>query len=391
MHSISRKIEGLLRDHLGAQGPVPLHSPQFAAADQALVKDCLDTGWVSSVGAYVGQFEELIATATNSRYAIATVNGTAALHAILVGLGIQRGDLVICPALTFIGTANAISMCGAEPMFIDSDPETLGLSASALGRFLAEECTLKNGRVVHSGTTRNVSAILPVHIFGHPAEMDSLISIAAEYGLPVIEDAAEALGSSYHGQSCGALGRAAMLSFNGNKIITTGGGGMILTNDEDLAKRLRHLTTTARVGANWEFNHDMVGFNYRLPNLNAALGCAQMQKLSENIGRKRKLAGLYDDLFEQETQAVFIRERPDTRVNYWLNAILVDSKDLRDRILQETNDRDIMTRPCWRLLADTPAYIDAPVFGDLAGARAIADHLVNLPSSAWLVKEDLAE
>jgi perosamine synthetase len=386
MHPASNRVESLLRDRIGVAGPVPLHSPQFDNSDWAPVKDCIDTGWVSSVGSYVSRFEEMVASASGTGFAVATVNGTAALHAALIGLGVQGGDLVICPALTFVGTANAISMCGAEPIFIDSDTETLGLSVPELSRFLSENCTRTNGLVEHRDTGKRVAAIIPVHLFGHPVDMDGLVSVVTEHGLPVIEDAAEALGSTYHGRPCGSLGHAAILSFNGNKIITTGGGGMIVTDDEQLAIRLKHLTTTARIGTSWEFDHDMVGYNYRLPNLNAALGCAQMEKLDQYISQKRKLASLYADTFNEVPEVTFVRERPGVHANYWLNAILVDGRETRDQILQETNDRDIMTRPCWRLLPDTPAYGNAPVCGAFDGARLIADRLINLPSSAWLVE-----
>jgi perosamine synthetase len=364
-----------LRRELGAAGDIALHEPWFRGNEWTYVRECIDTGWVSTAGAYVGRFEALLAGATAAAHAVATVNGTAALHLALHALGVGRGDAVICPALTFVATANAVAMCGATPVFVDSDPATLGLDPAKLERFLADR----------PGGAARVAAIVPVHIFGHPADMDAIRGIAARHGIPVIEDATEALGSRYRGRACGAIGAIGVLSFNGNKIVTTGGGGAVLCNDPALAARLRHLATTARRDEGFQHVHDDVGFNYRLPNLNAALGCAQLENLDEFVELKRGLAHGYAQALADVPALSVFTEQSWARSNYWLSAVFLRDRGARDAFLAETNARGIATRPCWRLLCDLPMFRDAPRGDALPGAREIEARLVNLPSSPQLM------
>jgi perosamine synthetase len=288
-------VDAVLAD---ASRPVELHEPRFGARERELVLDCIDTGWVSTAGKYAGQFEQMVVAATGVRHAIAIVNGTAALHAALLVEGVKPDDEVILPSITFVATANAVSHTGAVPHFVDSSWETLGLDPAALERHLREIATSRGGETVNRHTGRAIRAIVPVHIFGHPVDMVPLLAVAAKYGLAVVEDATESLGSIWQGKACGSFGHSSVLSFNGNKIITTGGGGMILTEDDEYARRVRHFTTTAKKPHAWSFDHDEVAYNYRLPNINAALGCAQMEKLPEFLANKRRLAERYLDIFE---------------------------------------------------------------------------------------------
>jgi len=386
------RLVGHFRQREGRQGTIALHEPWFRGHEWDYVKDCLDTGWVSSVGAYVDRFEAMVAEACGTRFAIAAVNGTAATHVLLHALGIGPGDLVVVPALSFVATANAVAHCGAVPAFIDIDPATLGMSPAALRDFLAGECEWGGGLLRHRASGGRVAVVMPVHIFGHPCDMDGLNAVAAEYGLPLIEDAAEALGSRFRGRPCGGLGRAAMVSFNGNKLVTTGGGGMVVTDDEALARRIKHLSTTARVGKGWVFDHDEVGFNYRLPNLNAALGCAQMEALADTVARKRGLAQLYRELAEGIGGLSVFAEQPWAEGNYWLNAVIFEAPRKRDAFLDASNAVGLQTRPCWRLLCDLPMYRDAPRgAGGLEAARRVESRLVCLPSSAFLHPGPVAE
>ena len=379
------RLEGFLRGRLGAAGPVALHEPSFEGNEWAYVKDCLDTGWISTAGAYVAKLEEMTARACGAAHSIAVVNGTSGLHAALLGVGVRPGDLVVCPALTFIATANAVSHCGAQPLFADVDAETGGLSATKLVALFESDCATGPDGLIYRPSGRRVAAVVPVHLFGHPADMADLRALATEYGLALVEDAAEALGSLYGGRPCGSLGDAGVISFNGNKTVTTGGGGMIVTNDAALAARLKHLTTTARVPDRWWFDHDAVGFNYRMPNINAALGCAQMELLPEFIARKRRLAALYQDLFRDLAEVSMLTEPAGTTSNYWLNALMFRDAPSRDRFLQMTNDRGIQTRPCWRLIPETAAYREAPRATDLSTAQDIVARLVNIPSGPRLL------
>jgi perosamine synthetase len=380
------RLEEFYRRRLGYKGTVPLHAPSFGRIDRDYVLDCIDSGWVSTAGAYVPRFEACLREFCGSHDAIATVNGTAALHIALVALGVRPGDLVICPPLTFVATANAVAYCGAEPVFCDVERSTLGLNPQAVERFLRSQCRRAGQTCVHVASGRTVSAIVPVHTFGHPVQMDELLALGRDWGIPIIEDATEALGSTYKGKACGSLGRVGVFSFNGNKICTTGGGGMVVTDDDALGAKIRHLATTAKVSDGWEFVHDAVGYNYRLPNLNAALGCAQMSRVPGHVASKRRLRTLYADLLDGVGGLAVFQEPPQTRSNYWLNAVLCTDRKQRDRLLAESNRRDIQTRPCWRLMPDLAPFASAPRADDLTVARELADRIVNIPSSPELAQ-----
>lgn len=383
--SLISRLDGFFREELRLDGVVPLHAPRFTGKEKQYVDECVETSWVSSVGAFVSRFEEQVAAACHCRHGIATVNGTAALHLALHALGVGRGDLVLCPALTFIGTANAIAASGADPLFVDSSPSDLGVSAAKLADFLSREAERRNGACFHRDSGRRIAALVPVHIFGHPVDFDPLAELADEWGILVVEDAAESLGSRYRSRPCASLARVAALSFNGNKVVTTGGGGMLVTNDEALARRLKHLSTTARVAHAWDFNHDEVAFNYRLPNINAALGCAQMERLDELLAAKRRLTRRYAELLNGLEGVRLFQEQPWAESNYWLNAVFLPDLEARNQFLETSKAHSIQTRPCWRLLPETEAWQHAAVADDLAGARWIAEHLVNIPSSPSLM------
>src|SRR6185436_14517379 len=331
-----------------AEAPRPgaLHEPVFEGDEWRNVKDCLDTGWVSSVGAYVDRFESELGELAGG-YAIAVMNGTAALHACMLVAGVEANDEVLVPALTFIATANAVSYCGAVPHFVDSDPRTLGVDPERLGRYLAEAAATRDGGLWNRRTGRRIRAIVPMHTFGHPVDMDALLEVAARFHLAVIEDAAESLGSTYKGRHTGALAPIGALSFNGNKIITTGGGGAIVTRDRATAATAKHLTTTARLPHRWSFLHDQVGYNYRMPNLNAALGCAQLAALPALVRRKRALADRYAGAFAGLKGARIFREPEFAASNYWLNVLLLDegASGKRDEILDASNAAGVHTRP----------------------------------------------
>ena len=364
---------------------VALHEPEFAGDEWALVKDCLDTGWVSSVGKYVDRFEQEIAATCGAAHGVAVVNGTAALHIALLVTGVAPGDEVIIPALTFVATANAVAYAGAHPHLVDSAPSTLGIDPVALRRHLESIADRSSGRTRNRETGRRLAAIVPMHVFGHPVDLDGLLAVADAYDLPVIEDAAESLGSLYRGRPCGARARIGALSFNGNKIVTTGGGGALVTNDPDLARRAKHLTTTARTPHRWSFVHDEIGYNYRLPNLNAALGCAQLAQLDGFVARKRRLAARYLDGFAGLKGFSVFREPEGSTSNYWLNAILLDPDraNERDALLATANDAGLMCRPVWTLMHHLPMFAAAPR-APLPVAEDIALRLINIPSSAKL-------
>lgn len=389
VQTILGRLDGFYRERLGIDGDVPLHEPWFRGNESAYVQECIDTGWVSSAGPFVDRLESALGSTCGPAHAVAVVNGTAALHITLRCLGVGADDAVICPALTFVATANAISYCGAVPIFADSDLETAGLDAAKLATFLADACDRGEHGVRHRDSGRRIGAIVPVHVFGHPVDLDPIIELGHSYGLPVIEDATESLGSRYHGRPCGALGTAGVLSFNGNKIITAGGGGAVLTRDEALARRIRHLTTTARRENGFRHDHDEVGFNYRIPNINAALCCAQLEQLDDFVARKRTLAGLYAELLGDIPGVSVFTECSWAKSNYWLNWVLLEDTDTRDALLGESNARGILARGCWRLLPDLAIYRDAPRTDDLSGARSIEARLVNLPSSPSLMPDDL--
>jgi perosamine synthetase len=383
-------LEQLYRGRLGRQGAVPLHEPWFRGNEWSYVKECLDTGWVSSAGAYVDRFERSIARTCGVDHAIATASGTVGLHVALHALGVAAGDLVVCPAISFVATANSAAHCGAGPLFLDVD-DRLNLDAGQLEQFFTRECEPAGGRLRHLSTGQRVAAVTAVHLFGHPADIERIAELCARHGVPLLEDAAEALGSRYRGRHCGAFGHAGVLSFNGNKILTTGGGGAVITNDAVLARRIRHLTTTARIAHGFEYDHDEVGYNYRLPNLNAALGCAQLEWLDDALARKRRLAAIIVDELGGLPGIELLRQPEGAESNFWLNGFLLDCVDWRDSVLGETNKRGLQTRPCWRLLADLPMYRSAPTgAAGIGRARDRAARLINIPSSPDLVSDDVA-
>jgi perosamine synthetase len=365
--------------------PVPLHEPRFAGREWDYVKSCLDSGWVSSAGSFVDRFEMELASLCQTRAAVATVNGTAALHVGLHLVGVRPGDEVIMPSLTFVATANAVTYCGAVPHFVDADPVHLGLNPEALAKQLQRIARPQADLCINRETGRPIRAIVPVHVFGHPCDMDAIVGIAGQFGISVVEDATESLGSLYHGKPSGGLSRVGVLSFNGNKIITTGGGGAIVTNDDDLARRARHLTTTAKLPHPWAFLHDEIGWNYRLPNLNAALGLAQIEQIAEFVAAKRALARRYADVFSGVRGVTFVMEPPGTVSNYWLNALLLDDSSgvARDETLAAAHAAGLLTRPVWMPMHKLEMFRECPR-GPLTATESIAQRLINLPSSAVL-------
>lgn len=385
--SVPQVILDTLRQALGPQdGTIALHEPQFAAREWEYLKDCLDSTFVSSVGAYVDRFEAALAAYAEVDHAVAVVNGTAALHVALMLVGVERDDEVLLPALTFVGTANAVGYIGAVPHFADCDATTLGLDPEKLSRHLSQIAEIQqDGTCKNRQTGRRIAAVLPVHVFGHPVDMDALSGVAAQYGLPVVEDAAESLGSRYKGRMTGGLSTVAALSFNGNKVVTTGGGGALLTNDGVLARAAKHLTTTAKQPHRWSFEHDQLGYNYRMPNLNAALGCAQLEQLTAFIAAKRRLASRYQTLFSGVDGVSVVTEPAFAESNYWLNALLLDEDKagLRDEILERTNDAGIMTRPAWTPMHHLPMFSACPRM-DLSMTESLVRRLINIPSSAIL-------
>jgi aminotransferase in exopolysaccharide biosynthesis len=364
-------------------GPVVLHEPRFAGNEWIYLKECLDSTFVSSVGTFVDRFEAEIAAYTGAKHAIAVVNGTAALHIALKLAGVQSGDEVLVPALTFVATANAVTYCGAVPHFVDSEERTLGVDPTKLRHYLEHETELRNGLCCNRRTGQIIRALVPMHTFGHPVDLDGVLAVARDFGLALVEDAAESLGSFYHGQHTGTFGLLGTLSFNGNKTITTGGGGAILTNDTELARHAKHLTTTAKLSHRWEYGHDEVGYNYRLPNLNAALGCAQLEQLQCMLADKRRLFHRYQTAVDGLHNVRLMREPDGCRSNYWLQAILLDRSATaqRDAILTATNDAGLITRPVWTLMHRMQHFVDCPRMS-LDQAESIEGRLINIPSSA---------
>lgn len=360
-------------------GFVPLHRPIFEGNERQYLVDCIDSNFVSSVGAKVTEFEQRIADFAGSKYAIATVNGTAALHVALDLAGVRSGEEVITQALTFIATCNATRYCDAWPVFVDVDRDTLGMSPSALRRFLEEFAEQRPEGVFNRTSGRRLAACVPMHTFGLPCRIAEIVAICQEYGIPVVEDAAESLGSYVGDQHTGSFGTLGTFSFNGNKVITTGGGGMIVTNDEALALRAKHITTTAKVPHAWEFVHDEVGYNYRMPNLNAALGCAQMERLPDMLAIKAGIAARYAALLDGSA-IEFVQPLSGTTTNHWLNAVLLEDREARDAFLEYTNSREVMTRPVWRPMHHLDMFAHCQHDG-LANSLWLEDRLVNLPSS----------
>jgi perosamine synthetase len=371
------------------QAAVALHEPLFRGNEWNYVKECIDTGWVSSVGRYVDKFEEMLADFTGAGRAVAVVNGTAALHICLRLVGVQPNDEVLVPALSFVATANAVVYCHAVPHFVDSEARTLGLDPHKLDVYLRDIGDVRSNGCYNRVTGRRIKAVVPMHTFGHPVDLDPLIEVCERFKLELVEDAAESLGSFYKGKHTGTFGKVAALSFNGNKIVTTGGGGAILTNDPQLGKLAKHLTTTAKVPHAWEFIHDQVGYNYRMPNINAALGCAQLERLPSFIESKRVLAERYRASFEELEGVEFYREPDFARSNYWLNVLLLGPEyaDQRDPVLTAANQNGIMTRPVWKLLDSLGIYGQCPSM-DLSTAKSLEQRIINIPSGAALGGND---
>ena len=358
---------------------IPLHRPVFEGNERQYLIDCIDSNFVSSVGAKVAEFEEKVAEFTGSKYAVATVNGTAALHVAIELAGVKPGDEVISQALTFIATCNAISYAGAKPLFIDVDVDTMGLSPAALKLFLEQNAEKKDKGTFNKISGKKISACVPMHTFGFPCRIAEIAEICSDWGIALIEDAAESLGSYVGSHHTGTFGSMTALSFNGNKVITTGGGGMIITDDSELAHRAKHITTTAKVPHPYEFVHDEIGYNFRMPNLNAAIGCAQMEYLDDFLTVKAKLADQWSNFFN-ERGIVFVRAIDGNKANHWLNTIILNSREDRDEFLKATNDNNVMTRPIWTLMSKLPMFKDCQSDG-LKNSLWLEDRVVNIPSS----------
>lgn len=382
------RIIDRVRSVAGASpGPVLLHQPLFEGNESRYVQECIETGWVSSAGNFVTQFERQLCELAGSRHAIAVVNGTAALHIALMLAGVESGDEVLMPSLTFVATANAVAYCAAIPHFCDVSSKTLGIDPGKLDEYLQTIGEVRGDDCRNRQTGRKIAAIVPMHTFGHPVEMNELMEVAKRWRIPIVEDAAESLGSYYGGKHTGVFGRLGILSFNGNKIVTTGGGGAILTDDDELAAKARHITTTAKIPHPWEYVHDVTGYNYRMPNLNATLGCAQLERLPDFLDRKRRLAQRYMDAFADMQDVKVFVEPPGCRSNYWLNTLILSEADirLRDRLLFELNEAKLQSRPAWRPMHQLSMYKDCPRM-DLSQTEDLAMRIVNVPSSAGLVE-----
>ena len=363
-------------------GFIPLHEPHFIGNEKKYLNECMDSTFVSSVGKFVGEFEEKIAKYTGAKYAVATSNGTSALHISLMLANVESGDEVITQPLTFVATCNAINYCGAKPIFIDVDKDTMGMSPVALEAFLKENAIIKDQQCVNKSTGNIIKVCVPMHTFGHPCRIDEIQRICKEWHIILVEDSAESLGSFYNNQHTGTFGELGVISFNGNKIITSGGGGCILTNSEELAKKAKHITTTAKEPHKWEYTHDLVGYNYRMPNLNAALIVAQLEQLEGFLKSKRFLAKSYEDFFN-DGNIQFVSEPENSKSNYWLNSIILKDKIQRNLFLDETNSQSVMTRPIWTLMNKLPMFKEAQC-GDLTNSEWLEDRVVNIPSSVVL-------
>lgn len=377
-------IVEFVRDTYKTDEFIPLHAPRFDGNEKAYVMETIESTFVSSVGKFVDDFERKIESYTGTAKAVATVNGTAALHAALYMADVQRGDLVITQALTFVATCNALYHMGAEPIFLDVSPVSLGLCPKAVDAFLEENAEVTDAGCIHKQTGRRIKATVPMHTFGHPVELDELVAVCLRWNITLVEDAAESLGSFYKDKHTGTIGDYGAVSFNGNKIITTGGGGMVLCKTQEFGERTKHVTTTAKVPHPYEFFHDEPGFNYRMPNLNAALGCAQMEVIGQYLKKKRQLAKCYRDFF-QETDFKFVTEPEYGQSNYWLNAIICPDKESREEVLTGTNGSGVMTRPIWQLMHRLPMFENS-IRGDLTYSELIEAHLINLPSTPIEIK-----
>lgn len=376
-----RELISFIRDWYGTDDFIPLHEPRFKNIDRQFVLDAIDSTFVSSVGEYVDRFEKELAEYFGVEHAVVTVNGTAALQTAIRLVGTENGDEVITQPLTFVATANAISLNNATPVFVDVNRDTLGLCPNALEKYFNRYALKRTQGVYNRTTGKRIAAIVPMHTFGHPCKMGKILEVAGHWNIPVVEDSAEAIGSRIGEKHCATFGKMGVLSFNGNKTITSGGGGAIVTNDKDLAIRAKHLTTTAKIDHPWEFIHDEIGFNFRMPNLNAALACAQLKQLDNILKDKRELAIAYNEFFRGKELGLYFCEPEGCDSNYWLNALITSDIIQRDNFLKQTNEAGIMTRPVWRLLPDLKIYKNCQT-DDLKNARYLAERIVNIPSSA---------
>lgn len=382
MESSYKKITDFIHDLYGAP-EVPLHAPCFIGNEKKYLTECVDTTFVSSVGQFVDRFEEKMAQYTGAARAVTCVNGTNALHLALLLVGVARGDEVLTQALTFIATCNAIRYIDAHPVFLDVDQSTMGLSPDAMREWLSRNAEVKDSQCFNKNTQRRIKACVPMHTFGHPARIDEIAAVCEEYHIELVEDAAESLGSLYKGQHTGLFGRVGVISFNGNKTITTGGGGMLLLNNEELGAQAKHLTTQAKVPHRWEFIHDRVGYNYRMPNINAALGCAQLEHLEEFVLNKRETAEKYHAFFATIDDMDYFLEPENCRSNYWLNTILLKDRQAQQDFLQYTNAHGIMTRPAWQLMNRLEMFKGCETDG-LKHTQWLEERIVNIPSSVRL-------
>lgn len=378
-----KQITDFIRGLYGNQEFTPLAVPRFMGNEKKYLNECIDTTFVSSVGKFVDRFEEDMARYTGAKKAVVCVSGTNALHMALMLVGVERDDEVLTQALTFIATCNALSYIGAHPVFLDVDVATMGLSPDAVKEWLAKNAEIRNGQCYNKRTGRRVKACVPMHTFGHPVRIEELVAVCDEWHIELVEDAAESIGSLYKGKHTGTFGKIGALSFNGNKTITTGGGGMLLFNDEELGAYAKHLTTQAKIPHRWEFRHDHIGYNYRMPNINAALGCAQLEHIEEYVEDKRATAAAYRDYFSRMDGIEFFVEPDNTRSNYWLNAVLLPNREEQQAFLQYTNDNGIMTRPIWELMNRLPMFENCET-DHLTNTQMFADRVVNIPSSVRL-------
>lgn len=376
-------ITTFIHNLFGTDGFVPLHAPLFIGNEKKYLAECIDTTFVSSVGKFVDRFEELVTCYTGSKRAVVCVSGTNALHMAMLLVGVERDDEVLTQALTFVATCNAISYIGAHPVFLDVDKDTLGLSPLAVKRWLSTHAEVRNGQCYNKKTGRRIKACVPMHTFGHPMKIDELSAVCNEYHIELVEDAAESIGSFYKGRHTGTFGRVGVISFNGNKTITTGGGGMLLFQDEELGEIAKHLTTQAKVSHRWAFVHDHIGYNYRMPNVNAALGCAQMENLDRYVSNKRETAEQYRKFFSRIPDVEFIVEPANSSSNYWLNAVLLKDRRAQQSFLEYTNDHGVMTRPVWELMNRLEMFRGCETDG-LENTVWLEERIVNIPSSVRL-------
>lgn len=377
------KIISFIKELYGGNEFTPLAVPVFAGNEKKYLEECIDSTFVSSVGQFVDRFEKDMAAYTGCKRAVVCVSGTNALHMSLMLVGVERDDEVLTQALTFIATCNALSYIGAHPVFIDVDKSTMGLSPDAMKEWLANNAEIRNGQCYNKNTGRRIKACVPMHTFGHPVRIEEIVQLCEEYHIELVEDAAESIGSLYKGKHTGTFGKVGAISFNGNKTITTGGGGMMLFNDEELGAFAKHLTTQAKVPHRWEFRHDHIGYNYRMPNINAALGCAQLENLDKYVESKRQVAAEYADFFKNIDDIEFFTEPENCYSNYWLNVVILKDKEAQLEFLQQTNDNGVMTRPIWELMNRLPMFENCENDG-LKNTIWFADRVVNIPSSVRL-------